>query len=246
MKSRSPYTAASPGACTSAERTIRSITNSRAAGVASQRSPVLRSRSSRSSWNARQGLRPEECESRWRSVTRFLAALGERGQVLRDRRVEVDARRRARARAARSWWRSAWSATRGRRSSRASSGCARGAPPRGRAPRGARRPRRRAACARAPPRPGSRPPRSPCRARGRRARACAGSGSTSRRDHRSPTPNARFEQLERPRTAVERSARADRPRAVVLGSGRTAARCTSGIRSARAISATTSSARGSG
>ena len=46
MKSRSPYTAASPGSCTSAERQIRSITNSRAAGVASQRSPVLRSRSS--------------------------------------------------------------------------------------------------------------------------------------------------------------------------------------------------------
>ena len=41
-----------------------------AAGVPIQRSPFLRSRSSRVSWKPRQGCRPEECVSRWRSVTR--------------------------------------------------------------------------------------------------------------------------------------------------------------------------------
>ena len=75
----------------------------------SQRSPVLRSRSSSSSWKPRQGCSPEECVSRWRSVTRFLVALGERGQVLRDRRRRGRARRRATSSSTRaSWWRSAW------------------------------------------------------------------------------------------------------------------------------------------
>ncbi len=48
---------------------MRWSTNSRPAGVPMIRSQVLRSRSTSSSWNARHGLSPEECVSRWRSVT---------------------------------------------------------------------------------------------------------------------------------------------------------------------------------
>ena len=64
--------------------------------------------SSSSSWKPRQGLRPEECVSRCRSVTALLVALGEVRQELRDRDRRSRARRRSRAAGSRWWWRSAW------------------------------------------------------------------------------------------------------------------------------------------
>ena len=89
MKSRSPYTDASPGSCTGALRRTRDTISFLPAAVPTTCSPRLRSRSMQV--RVVRAPRPQTRAVRQEvpDVDLLLAALGERGQVGRDRRVEL-------------------------------------------------------------------------------------------------------------------------------------------------------------